>query len=100
MTVTLNIPDSFIGDWHPAWEDWTVVYEPDHRETLHYEETGEAPVIREALDATTGVSLRAHGTADEYARKPVAIAVCDQGSDAGNPQVALSGLLMPIRLAK
>lgn len=49
---------------------------------------------------TTGVSLRAHGTADEYARKPVAIAVCDQGSDAGNPQVALSGLLMPIRLAK
>lgn len=49
---------------------------------------------------TTAVSLRAHGSADEYARKPVAIAVCDQGSDAGNPQVALSGLLMPIRLAK
>lgn len=49
---------------------------------------------------TTAVSLRAHGGADEYARKPVAIAVCDQGSDAGNPQVVLSGLLMPVRLAK
>ncbi len=94
-----------IGEF-PRFRNLIPTFERDSRSpagaavSAHYLATIATAAGKAKGSKTTGVSLRAHGTADEYARKPVAIAVCDQGSDAGNPQVALSGLLMPIRLAK
>ncbi len=65
MTVTLNIPDSFIGDWTPAWEDYTVVREPDypdaHPRDRGYADNGEADIIREALDALDAAPHRKVG---------------------------------------
>lgn len=94
-----------IGEF-PRFRNLIPTFERDSRSpagaavSAHYLATIATAAGKAKGSKTTGVSLRAHGSADEYARKPVAIAVCDQGSDAGNPQVALSGLLMPIRLSQ